>query len=126
MFQVVVREHFDAAHFLRDYQGKCAQLHGHRWDVEISVEGTQLDQVGMLIDFGDIKKAVACSLDKLDHQLLNEVEGFKIEQMNPTAENLAFFLFWELKNSLNLSDRHKLSWVKVYESPDSWAIYRED
>lgn len=124
MFQVVVREHFDAAHFLRNYQGKCAQLHGHRWDVEICAAGSQLDQTGMLVDFGDIKKALHMVLDQLDHQLLNEVEGFKPDQLNPTAENLAFFLFQKLQSLLELGDS-RLFWVKVYESPDSWAMYQE-
>jgi len=127
MFQVVVREHFDAAHFLRNYQGKCSQLHGHRWDVEICVAGPRLDQVGMLVDFGEIKSAVKEILDKLDHQLINEVDGFKPEQLNPTAENLAFFLFLTIKDLLKLeAESAQLAWIKVYESPDSWAVYKED
>lgn len=125
MFQTVIRSHFDAAHFLRNYQGKCAHLHGHRWDVEIGVEGKQLDHTGMLVDFGELKKALYQVLDQLDHQLLNDIPEFAREK-NPTAENLAAYLYREIKERLLLPEGLTLAGVKVYESPDAWAFYKED
>ena len=124
MFQVVIRSHFDAAHFLRNYQGKCARLHGHRWDVEVCIEGQQLDELGMLVDFGQIKQGVNGILDRLDHELLNEIGEFA-EKLNPTAENLAQFIYHEIKKTLGITPK-RLAWVKVYESGDAWAVYKED
>ena len=125
MFQVCVRAHFDAAHFIRDYDGDCAKLHCHRWDVEVCIEGSQLNQLGMLIDFKDVKQSIRKTLKLLDHSLLNDLTPFGINGVNPTAENLARFLFFEFKGDLVLEDKH-LAWVKVYESPDTWALFKED
>ena len=124
MFQVCVRAHFDAAHFIRDYDGDCANLHGHRWDVEVCIEGQRLDHLGMLIDFSVVKQSVRKSLKILDHGLLNDQPAFGIQGVNPTAENLAQFLFMEFKKDLMLEDK-RLAWVKVYESPDTWALFKE-
>jgi len=125
MFQVCVRAHFDAAHFIRDYDGDCANLHGHRWDVEVCIAGNQLDHLGMLIDFKEVKQTIRKALKLLDHRLLNDLTHFGSKGVNPTAENLALFLFLELKRDLVLVDKN-LAWVKVYESPDTWAIFKED
>ena len=125
MFQVCVQAHFDAAHYIKNYDGKCANLHGHRWNVVVCIEGSQLDSLGMLIDFSAVKQVVRKSLDMMDHNLLNDLPFFRSENVNPTAENLAQFLFVKLKKELNLEDKH-LAWVKIYESPDAWAIYKED
>ena len=125
MFQVCVRAHFDAAHFIRDYDGDCSKLHGHRWDVEVCIEGNQLDDLGMLIDFKKVKQTIRKSLKILDHGLLNDLPPFGPKGVNPTAENLAHFLFFEFKRDLIL-EKNRLAWVKVYESPDTWAIFKED
>lgn len=120
MFRVVIRDHFDAAHFLREYCGKCAQLHGHRWVVEIKVEGSDLDPTGMLVDFGVLKEKLAKILTELDHHLINDHEYFQIN--NPTAENLAKFVYDRFGS---LPSGVKLREVKVYETPDAWAEYGE-
>ncbi|MDP4125504.1 MAG: 6-carboxytetrahydropterin synthase QueD [Bacillota bacterium] len=125
MFQVCVQMHFDAAHFIRNYDGKCANMHGHRWNVEACIEGKKLDDLGMLIDFSEIKQAMRKSLTMLDHSLLNDLPSFGPKGVNPTAENLAQFLYLELKKDLVLEEKH-LAWVKIYESPDTWAIFKED
>ncbi|AET68840.1 queuosine biosynthesis protein QueD [Desulfosporosinus orientis DSM 765] len=125
MFQVCVRAHFDAAHFIRGYDGDCAKLHGHRWDVEVCISGNQLDSLGMLIDFKDVKQTIRKTLKSLDHSLINDLTHFGPQGINPTAENLARFLFLEFKRDLRLNDNN-LAWVKVYESPDTWAIFKED
>ncbi|TGE32388.1 6-carboxytetrahydropterin synthase QueD [Desulfosporosinus sp. Sb-LF] len=125
MFQVCVQAHFDAAHFIRNYDGKCANLHGHRWNVVVCIEGKQLDHLGMLIDFSEVKLTIRKVLKFLDHSLLNDLPSFGPDGVNPTAEHLAEFLFMKLKQDLVLSEK-RLAWVKVYESPDTWAIFKED
>lgn len=97
---------FDAAHYLKDYKGKCANLHGHRWVVELEIKGSNLDEKGILWDFSNTKEIV----EMLDHKCLNEVL-----KENPTAENISLFILNFLKNKnpeLNFK-------VKVYESPKS-------
>lgn len=125
MLQVCVRAHFDAAHFIRDYDGDCANLHGHRWDVEVCIEGEQLNHLGMLIDFKEVKQTIRKTLKLLDHRLLNDLPAFGPQGVNPTAENIVHFLFFEFKRDLVLEEK-RLAWVKVYESPDTWAIFKED
>ncbi|WP_088227881.1 6-carboxytetrahydropterin synthase QueD [Desulfosporosinus sp. FKB] len=125
MFQVCVQAHFDAAHFIRNYNGKCSNLHGHRWNVVVCIEGRQLDNLGMLVDFSEVKQAIRKTLDLLDHSLLNDLPAFGPEGVNPTAELIAQFLFCEFKQNLVLGENH-LVWVKVFEAPDAWAIYKED
>lgn len=125
MFQVCVQAHFDAAHFLRNYDGNCANLHGHRWNVIVCIEGRQLDDLGMLIDFSEVKQIIRKKINLLDHSLLNDNASFGINGVNPTAENLAQFIFTELKKDLVLS-KNRLAWVQVNESPDAWAIFKED
>lgn len=125
MFQVCVQAHFDAAHFIRNYNGKCANLHGHRWTVVVCVEGKQLDHLGMLIDFSAVKQTIKKALTSLDHSLLNDLPYFGPGGVNPTAEHLAQFMFMELRKDLVLAEK-RIAWVKVYESPDAWAIYKED
>ena len=125
MFQVCIEAHFDAAHFIRNYQGKCSQLHGHRWNVGVCIEGSELDDLGMLIDFSEVKKNVRAALELLDHRLLNDLTPFGPEGVNPTAEGLAQYLYQEFKQGLNMKAK-RLAWVKVFESPDAWAIYKED
>ncbi|MDQ7094008.1 6-carboxytetrahydropterin synthase QueD [Desulfosporosinus sp. PR] len=125
MFQVCVQMHFDAAHFIRGYNGKCANLHGHRWDIVVCIEGNELDQLGMLVDFSEVKKTIRQTLDVLDHRLLNDLPAFGAEGVNPTAEGLAQYLFADFQRNFNLKEK-RLAWVKVFESPDAWAIYRED
>ncbi|HWJ02981.1 MAG TPA: 6-carboxytetrahydropterin synthase QueD [Verrucomicrobiae bacterium] len=121
LYRLTVRHHFDAAHYLRAYPGPCANLHGHRWLVEVSVKGDTLDEMGMLVDFGEIKKALKGLLKTLDHSLLNDHSHF--QTLNPTAENLAKFLFDELNTAI---EGVALAGVKVYETPDAWAEYGEE
>ncbi|AFM41978.1 preQ(0) biosynthesis protein QueD [Desulfosporosinus acidiphilus SJ4] len=125
MFQVCVQAHFDAAHFIRNYKGKCSNLHGHRWNVVVCIEGSKLDHLGMLVDFSEVKQVIKKTLDLLDHSLLNDLPIFGPEGINPTAELIAHFLFKEFKRSLVLEEK-RLAWVKVFEAPDAWAVYKED
>ncbi|MDD5205933.1 MAG: 6-carboxytetrahydropterin synthase QueD [Desulfobacterales bacterium] len=120
VFELGLRTHFNAAHFLRGYRGKCAALHGHRWEVEATLFAKSLDQSGMVCDFEKFKKVLQRIVDTFDHGCLNEIEPF--DRLNPTAENIARILFERLKKAF----QRKPLWIKkvrVWESPEAWAVY---
>ena len=124
MFELVVNGSFEAAHRLVDYPGKCNRLHGHSWTVEMSVIGNKLDKIGMVADFKTLKAMLMEVLEAMDHQYLNELEAFK--EINPTAENLAQYIYNTLKQNELFNGNVKLNYIKVWESPKSAVIYRED
>jgi len=128
MYELIVKSRFAAAHFLNNYDGPCAQLHGHTWLVEAVFCGKQLDDKGMLVDFRILKNGVKEVIDRLDHQNLNDLEQFQAgSQLNPTAENLARDIFHALKDNLtNTIPNVRLSRVRVNESPEAGAVYWED
>ena len=123
MYDITVCAAFEAAHFISGYDGKCARLHGHNWRVEAIVRGTELDTLGMLIDFKILKAELNKILDEFDHRFLNELDTFKEE--NPTAENLARKIFERLSLSEIFNGSTKLHAVKVHESPNSCVTYYE-
>lgn len=123
MYEIEVKQAFEAAHFIRGYVGKCARLHGHNWEVVAVVHGEQLDKLGMLIDFKVLKAELKKVLDEFDHQFLNELETFTEE--NPTAENLARIIYKRLALSEIFSGSTKLYAVKVQESSNSCVTYHE-
>ena len=94
MYEVIVEQPFSAAHYLKNYPGKCAQVHGHNYKVQVTVEGETLDHLGMLIEFEVIKQAVKKWIDLFDHGFLNEIPPF--DNNNPSAENLAKFFYDEV------------------------------
>ncbi len=108
-----VRDKFQAAHFLRGYKGKCEKIHGHTFQVEVRVEGRELDGSGISIDFTEIKNRLASILP--DHTMLNDVFNF-----NPSAENLARHFYAQLKEFYPVKE------VTVWESEDAAATYTED
>lgn len=122
MYELTVKSEFEAAHFLRNYSGKCARLHGHNWIVEAIACGSELNELGILIDFKILKAELNKVLDVFDHQYLNELEMFA--QKNPSAENLAKEIFDKLAASEIFAGTTKLSAVRVYESPKSCVTYR--
>lgn len=124
MFELVVNGAFEAAHRLVDYPGKCNRLHGHSWTVEMSVVGNKLNKIGMVADFKTLKAMLMEVLDGMDHQYLNELEPFN--KINPTAENLAQYIYNVLKQQEIFDGTVKLNYIKVWESPKSAVIYRED
>jgi 6-pyruvoyltetrahydropterin/6-carboxytetrahydropterin synthase len=124
LFELTTIVDFEAAHRLADYPGKCNRLHGHNWKVEVTVAGRQLDQLGMLIDFRELKQQVTKVIDTLDHYYLNEIEPFS--KINPTAENIARYILEELNKNLTSSRDVTVTQVKVWESSHSAAVYRED
>ena len=123
MYEIEVSAAFEAAHFIDGYEGKCARLHGHNWEVVAVVRGEQLDKLGMLIDFKILKAELKKVLDEFDHRFLNELATFAEE--NPTAENLARKIFQQLATSKIFSGSTKLYAVKVHESPSSCVTYHE-
>lgn len=124
MFELVVNGAFEAAHRLVDYPGKCNRLHGHSWTVEMSVVGNKLNKIGMVADFKTLKAMLMEVLDNMDHQYLNELAPFN--EINPTAENLAQYIYNTLKQREIFDGIVKLNYIKVWESPKSAVIYRED
>jgi 6-pyruvoyltetrahydropterin/6-carboxytetrahydropterin synthase len=113
---------FAAAHSLREYPGDCQRLHGHNWKVEVEVSASELDELGMVIDFKQVKQATRKATDRLDHQYLNELEPFN--QINPTAENIARTLFQEIATTLN-DDRVQVDAVTVWETERASARYSD-
>lgn len=120
MYELTVRDHFDAAHTLRGYEGECGRLHGHTWDVEATVRGEELDELGIVYDFKVFKEDLRAALDAYDHTLLDEVPPF--DSMNPTAENLARVIFRHLSERL-VGDVSVVE-VAVWESPVARVAYR--
>jgi len=122
MYHVTVRQHFDAAHALRGYMGRCERLHGHRFEVAVTLSGDRLNDIGILYDFSELKGHLKEVLSRLDHFSLNEVPPF--DSQNPSSENLARFVYGELKVRLGV-DAGLLAQVRVWESPEAWAVYEE-
>jgi len=120
MYRVSIERHFDAAHYLRNYQGKCENLHGHRYRVIAHVVSSELDTVGLAFDFTVLKKNVDEILDRYDHTCLNDIEPF--DTVNPSSENIAAAVYRELSPKLSDSTA-SLESIEVWESPDSWVTY---
>lgn len=120
MYSVAVTAEFSAAHQLRNYKGKCENLHGHNWKIQAVLCGNKLDETGMLVDFTELRKGLESIISVLDHRVLNETEVFK--EINPTAENMARWLYNEL--SVMFKQRGvKVRETKVWENERSCASY---
>ena len=120
-YTVSSQAHYDAAHFLRNYQGKCAKLHGHRYVVEVAVRLETLDDSGIEFDFADLKTVLRALADELDHENLNELPQF--EGIETSAENQARHFFEALKERLPEPAASGLLYARVWESPTQWAQY---
>jgi 6-pyruvoyltetrahydropterin/6-carboxytetrahydropterin synthase len=116
--EVLIQMSFSSAHLLRNYVGKCANLHGHNYKVEVHARGSQLDTCGMLIDFGDLKAATRKLVDYLDHQYINELPPF--DEINPTAEQLAAWFLREVGQQVN-NDRVTIYKVRIWETDNCVA-----
>lgn len=124
MYELTVIVEFEAAHRIVDYPGKCNRLHGHNWSVEVTVKGKKLNELGMLIDFKELKKEVNKTIDKLDHVYLNELDAFV--ENNPTAEHIAKYIYEQLELSPLFVNNIKVKMIKVWESPKSAVTYSKD
>ena len=123
MYQISVEQHFDAAHFLRGYQGKCEALHGHRFRVVLKIKAARVDDIGIAYDFTELKQHLSDILTRLDHTCLNDVPPF--DKINPSSENLASTIYNEFKPKLD-STPVSLPCVEVWESPQSGVSYSPD
>mgnify|MGYP006269895901 CR=1 FL=1 len=122
-YTMTIRTEFAAAHWLRDYDGPCNRLHGHNWKVDVEVDASGLDELGMGVDFGDIKAATREITDGLDHRNLNDLPPF--DRLNPTAENIAAHLHGELSERLN-DERVRVRAVTLWETDRACVRYTED
>lgn len=114
---------FAASHLLRDYPGDCCRLHGHNWKVEVEVSSDQLDELGMVIDFKVIKYETQQIIQQLDHRYLNEIPPF--DRINPTAENMAAFIYRGLTE--RLSQPHiSIEAITLWETERASVRYSED
>ncbi len=123
MYEISAVSHFDAAHFLRGYPGKCANIHGHRWKVAIRLTGSELNDLGILVDFMDVKQLLKEVTEIFDHKLINDVPPF--DRLNPTAENIAKMIFDEMKARLQAGTQGQvnIARVTVWESENASAAY---
>ena len=122
MFKLVVKKEFSSAHILNGHPGDCKRMHGHNWLVEAEVQGNNINEIGMVIDFKDIKNNLKTIISKLDHQFLNDLEPFIND--NPTAENISKYIYKELSNNIN-TDNIKVSEIKLWETNNSAVTYTE-
>jgi 6-pyruvoyltetrahydropterin/6-carboxytetrahydropterin synthase len=123
MYQISIEQHFDAAHFLRGYRGKCEALHGHRFRVVVKIESSVLDDIGIAYDFTELKQHLGGILDKFDHICLNDVSPF--DKINPSSENIASTIYGELESKL-AGTPVSISCIEVWESPLTGVTYTPD
>ena len=123
MFQISVETHFSSGHHLRNYPGNCERPHGHNWKVKITVKASELDELGMGIDFRTVKKSLGPVIEDLDHRNLNELPAFT--NKNPSSENIAAHIFNSLKNDLK-TERYHLYSVTVCETEGNGVTYFEE
>lgn len=125
MFEVTVERGFSSGHFLRNYKGKCENPHGHNYKVRITLRGEALDKAGLLLDFRDLKQVMRPVIDRLDHQMINDIEPFTT--INPSAENLAKYFYEETNRQLAemTGGRVRVKDCTIYETDTTTATYYE-
>ncbi|OGO31716.1 MAG: 6-carboxytetrahydropterin synthase QueD [Chloroflexi bacterium RBG_16_56_11] len=123
MYEITVEKHFDAAHYLRGYRGKCEALHGHRYRVVVKIAASGLNDIGLAYDFTDLKRHLGEILERFDHTCLNDAPPF--DKMNPSAENIAAEIYNELKKKLS-PDPVTITAVEAWETPHQGVSYRPD
>lgn len=139
MYEITVEKHFEAAHYLRGYQGKCENVHGHRYRIVVKVRADKLNDIGLAYDFTDLKRHLNAILERFDHVCLNDIVPF--DKINPSAENIAVTIYNEIKEklaadsfdvaqdrpiTLTAVEAFRLSEVEVWESPEQGVSYHPD
>lgn len=125
MYRLSVEKHFDAAHFLREYDGKCEELHGHRFRAAVRVTASQLDDIGLAYDFGLLKEHLGEIVGEYDHVCLNDMAPF--DEINPSSENLAETIFRRMEAKLKEAGAPvAVAAVEVWESPEASATFIPD
>jgi 6-pyruvoyltetrahydropterin/6-carboxytetrahydropterin synthase len=123
MYEVSVDESFAAAHNLRNYRGKCENLHGHNYKVRVTLAGKELDSTGLLYDFVHLKQAIQGVIRSLDHTYLNERPPFDV--LNPSAENIARYIYDETARQLPPAPNGAgIASITVWESDVTAATYK--
>jgi 6-pyruvoyltetrahydropterin/6-carboxytetrahydropterin synthase len=123
MYVVSVQAHYDSAHFLRKYKGKCERLHGHHYVVEVTLATETLNESGLAFDFVDVKRHLRELADWLDHENINDLPPFT--EIESSAENQARFFYDELKQRLPSDMAAAMLYTRVWETPTQWAQYSE-
>ena len=124
LFEVMIERNFSSAHQLRGYRGKCENLHGHNYKIEIYARGRELDKTGLLVDFVELKAAADEIVNYLDHRNINELPPFD-EELNPSAENLARYILERVSARVG-DERVQVYKVRCFETPTSVATYQVD
>ena len=123
MFEVTVEQTFAAGHALRNYKGKCENVHGHNFRVQVVIEGERLDDTGLLVDFIDVKQTMRGIIDRLDHVFLNDISPFDVK--NPSAENIAQWFYRELSDAV-ASEKAVVKAITVWEGPVNSVTFRPE
>lgn len=125
MFEITVEAGFSSGHYLRNYQGKCENPHGHNYRVLVTLAGADLDETGLLVDFKLLKQVLKPTIEYLDHRMINDLDPFTT--VNPSAENLARYFFENTANQLDAmtSGRVRVKDCTVFETATSFARYYE-
>src|SRR5256885_10581400 len=125
MFEVTVEDSFAAGHYLRNYRGKCENPHGHNYKIRVTLAGNELDKAGLLLDFKDLRDVMKPVIDRLDHQMINDIEPFT--NLNPSAENLAKYFYDETSTRLRSVTNGRVSVrdVTIFETDTTTAKYSE-
>ena len=125
MYEVTVEDTFAAGHYLRNYKGKCENPHGHNYKVRVTLAGKQLDKAGLLLDFKDLRDVMKHVIERLDHQMINDIAPFT--ELNPSAENLAKYFFDESNERLRSASngRVHVKDVTIFETDSTTAKYSE-
>ena len=122
MFEVSVEQTFAAGHALRNYKGKCENVHGHNYRVRVTIAGEQLDPTGLLVDFVEVKRVMGDAIEYLDHRFINDLPPF--DEINPSAENIAKYFYDRVSTGLKTDVPVKIAEVCVWETDTSSAVYR--
>jgi len=123
VYELTVKSRFAAAHQLRHYKGKCENLHGHNWKIEVTLRTTKLNEIGLAIDFKEIRSSLQEVLEELDHHCLNDLPAF--QQENPSSEVIARWIFGEVARRME-NDDLQVARVTAWESDDACATYFRD
>jgi 6-pyruvoyltetrahydropterin/6-carboxytetrahydropterin synthase len=121
MFEVTIEETFAAGHALRKYRGKCENVHGHNYRAQVTLRGAELDAMGLLVDFVELKRVVHAVLDRMDHQWLNDFPPF--DALNPSAENMAKYIYDEVSAALTAKEGVRVASVRLWETDTASAAY---
>ena len=125
MFEVTVEQTFAAGHALRQYKGKCENVHGHNYRVQITVRGERLNSIGLLVDFVELKRQIRDVVDFFDHQFINDLPPF--DDLNPSAENIAWYFYEKVSKGLASVPWDvpvEIAEVRLWETDTSIAVYR--